>query len=352
MRKLKYIYSLKIFFVLCLCLLNTSCASKKSPEFASELRRPGAEIGGFEGDYYIIGEDDALEIDVWKTLSVRKAEEAGEEESEYLINQGDTLDISVWQWPDLTTGAIVRPDGKISFPLVGDITAAGKTLTELDNEITEKLLDFIKSPEVSIMITGFGVAELGIAPDIAFAKIEDLSSKETVAPDGNIYLPLVGAVRASGLTLNQLRHRVKEKVNKYVDNPEVSITIKTFGGKKIIVLGEVNDPGVYRSYGKIKIVELIALAGGYTQDAVLRSVMLVRGDLDNPEIRTIDVNAAIKKGDRSQNIEVEPQDIVYVPKTFIADFNYFLEQLLGPMTSSTSAIDAIKAIRIGPSPKK
>jgi polysaccharide export outer membrane protein len=353
--------TIRLSFIIFLCLLISSCAfGKKTPRISSELRKPAIdlsqEIALFEqtpsSDYYTIGEEDVLEIGVWKSLGLQEAEAGKEKVKEYLIARGDTLDISVWQWPDLARSAIVRPDGKISFPLVGDIDAEGKTLTELDDEITQKLSAYIKSPEVSVMITAFGMAATGAAPEISFIKIEELSAKEVVAPDGNIYLPLAGAVRASGLTLNQLRHRVKEKVADYVKNPEVSVTIKTFGGKKVIVLGEVNDPGVYRPTSKTSVLELISLAGGYTDDAVLKSVMLIRGSLDNPEVKVLDINAVIKKGDVSQNLEVKPQDIVYVPKTIISDVNYFLTQLLGPLTSSSSAVGAIRAVRIGPSPKK
>jgi len=85
--------------------------------------------------------------------------EAGEtqEEKEYYIDIGDILDVSVWQIPDLSKSeVIVRPDGKISFPLIGDIKAEGSTLTQLDNIITERLKTYVKAPEVSIMIRRFG----------------------------------------------------------------------------------------------------------------------------------------------------------------------------------------------------
>ena len=79
------------------------------------------------------------------------------EEREYYLDIGDVLDISVWQIPDLSRSeVIVRPDGKISFPLIGDVKTVGLTLTQLDNIVTEKLKTYVKSPEVSVMITRFG----------------------------------------------------------------------------------------------------------------------------------------------------------------------------------------------------
>jgi polysaccharide biosynthesis/export protein len=76
---------------------------------------------------------------------------------EYHIDVGDVLDISVWQILDLSKPeVIVRPDGKISFPLIGDIEAEGLTLTQLDDIITEELKTYVKDPEVSIMLRRFG----------------------------------------------------------------------------------------------------------------------------------------------------------------------------------------------------
>ncbi|MFH1281852.1 MAG: polysaccharide biosynthesis/export family protein [Candidatus Omnitrophota bacterium] len=76
---------------------------------------------------------------------------------EYYIDVGDVLDISVWQMPDLSKSeVIVRPDGKISFPLIGDVKVEGFTLTQLDDVITEQLKTYVKVPEVSIMLRQFG----------------------------------------------------------------------------------------------------------------------------------------------------------------------------------------------------
>jgi len=76
---------------------------------------------------------------------------------EYYLAEGDILNISVWQWPDLEQrDVVVRPDGKISFPLVGDVQSAGITITQLDQTLTEALMRYIKEPYVSISITKFG----------------------------------------------------------------------------------------------------------------------------------------------------------------------------------------------------
>lgn len=70
----------------------------------------------------------------------------------YIIGPSDSLEIFVWQAPELTTNVIVRPDGRISTPLVEDMLAAGKTPTELSNDIETALREYVKSPEVTVIV--------------------------------------------------------------------------------------------------------------------------------------------------------------------------------------------------------
>lgn len=191
----------------------------------------------------------------------KKGEATRAERKEYIIDEEDVLGISVWEWGDLTTDAIVRPDGKISFPLVGDVQAEGLTLTELDEELTVRLKEYIMSPEVSVVI-------------------------------------------------------------------------RKFGGKKVIILGEVSNPGVYRATGKHTMMEVIALAGGFTDHAFSSSVILIRGDLRKPYARRINLAKVLKRGDLAENISVQPEDIIYVPRTFIGNLNYFLKQLTPVLTAA------------------
>ena len=72
---------------------------------------------------------------------------------EYRIGVGDSLQISVWRNPELSLSVPVRPDGKISMPLVGDIMAAGSTATQLSDLIVKNLTSYIKSPQVTVIVS-------------------------------------------------------------------------------------------------------------------------------------------------------------------------------------------------------
>lgn len=73
----------------------------------------------------------------------------------YLIGPGDNLNIFVWRNPDISSSVVVRPDGKVSTPLVDDLQASGRTPTELAREVENVLSEYIRDPLVTISVSGF-----------------------------------------------------------------------------------------------------------------------------------------------------------------------------------------------------
>ncbi len=80
---------------------------------------------------------------------------AASDQYEYIIGPGDSLSIFVWRNPELSQSVPVRPDGKISVPLVEDLTASGKTATQLAREIEVVLSDYVKEPLVTVIVGDF-----------------------------------------------------------------------------------------------------------------------------------------------------------------------------------------------------
>jgi polysaccharide export outer membrane protein len=76
-------------------------------------------------------------------------------DSAYLIGPSDQLSINVWHQPELSSQPIVRPDGKISVPLIEDMPAAGKTPTQLGNAIATALKEYVQEPKVTVIVTNF-----------------------------------------------------------------------------------------------------------------------------------------------------------------------------------------------------
>ncbi|WP_129645559.1 XrtA/PEP-CTERM system exopolysaccharide export protein [Peristeroidobacter agariperforans] len=78
---------------------------------------------------------------------------AKQSDNEYLIGPGDSLQVFVWRNPELSTTVPVRPDGRISTPLAEDVVAVGKTPTQLARDIEKVLADYIRSPQVNVIVS-------------------------------------------------------------------------------------------------------------------------------------------------------------------------------------------------------
>jgi len=91
---------------------------------------------------------------------------AAEAPSDYVIGSDDQLHISVWKEPDLTETLPVRPDGKISMPLLNDVTAAGLTPSELAKSITEKLKKYISDPHVTVVVTAMNSRRVFVSGEV------------------------------------------------------------------------------------------------------------------------------------------------------------------------------------------
>lgn len=178
---------------------------------------------------------------------------------------------------------------------------------------------------------------------------KDLSYEVVVQPDGKISFPFIDEISVIGLTVAELKKEIVSRLKNYLKDPVVFISLKKMGGRRVILLGEVASPGVYPVSGTISVLELAALAGGFTQSSVLSSVILIRGGLKNPRGIRLNLTRAIEKAEHKQNIALMPGDIVYVPKKFIANVNYFVTQLVSPLAKGVlDTYDARQRIRSGP----
>ena len=99
-----------------------------------------------------------------KADPVRDANQA--DSSDYVIGADDTLHISVWKEPELSETLPVRPDGKISMPLLNDVTAAGLTPLQLKDSITEKLKKYVADPRVTVVVTGMNSRRVFVTGEV------------------------------------------------------------------------------------------------------------------------------------------------------------------------------------------
>jgi len=113
-------------------------------------------------------------------------------DANYVIGPEDLLDISVWKEPDLTRSVPVRPDGKISLPLLNDVQAAGETPTQLAAHVTESLKRYVTDPQVTVIVTAINSQHIYLLGEVTRAGAYPLLPGMTV---------LQALSSAGGLTL-------------------------------------------------------------------------------------------------------------------------------------------------------
>lgn len=177
--------------------------------------------------------------------------------------------------------------------------------------------NYVVGPEDVLSVTVFDVSELK-------------NQVVRVANDGTISLPLLGRVKAAGLTSEQLRHELEEKWGEsYLQNPQVSIFIKQFRAKPVSVIGAVEKPGLYPLTAPRNLIEVLALAGGLgkkSSGGAGRTAYITRasgfGDLklapgmrlDTPDKLEIDLHRLLYAKDDTMNIPIKPLDVISVTK--------------------------------------
>ena len=152
--------------------------------------------------------------------------------------------------------------------------------------------------------------------DVKVYREAELSGVYRLGSDGAFTFPLVGEVRAEGLSPVELADALTERLREgYIRSPQVTVFVKEFNSKKIFVLGEVNKPGTFKFEDNMSIVQAITLAGGFKTLAAKNRIVLTRV-VDGAEQKYEVPVERIGQG-REQNLLLQPGDIVYVPESWL-----------------------------------
>jgi polysaccharide biosynthesis/export protein len=272
------------------------------------------------------------------------------------LGKADMLNITVYDEPDLTVENVpVRPDGRISFPLIGDVQAEGRTVDELTADITHRLSQYLLSPKVNVVVQMFNSLNYTISGEVVKPGVyplqTDVSLVEAVAKAGGLNK---GQYRSSSVELADLTHAFisREGVVLPVDfvrllrqgdmrfNIQLQsgdyISIPSGLSKEIYVIGEVNVPNLFAFREEMPLSRTVAIAEGFTQDADLSRIHVIRGSLSNPTLIVADYNKVI--AGQAQDVQLEPGDIVFVPATGLATWARMLDKIVPTITALQTGI--------------
>lgn len=161
---------------------------------------------------------------------------------------------------------------------------------------------------------------------------DDLNRSIQLDPAGNIQFPLIGEMKASGLTILQLREKMTFELSKYIINPQVDIIVSNIKNLKIHVLGEVKAPGTFDWRTGMMAWEGIAKAGGFTIDANEDNILLVRSENGKVAIKALNLHSVFKGETLTQEAYLRNGDVIYVIPLVIADVERFMNRLYSIIT--------------------
>ncbi len=141
-----------------------------------------------------------------------------------------------------------------------------------------------------------------------------MSRQVPVRPDGMISLPLLGDVKAAGLTPLQLQDQLTTELKKYISDPQVTVIVGEVHSMTFNVVGQVMRPGYYPLTRRMTVLDAIALSGGFRDFANVKKIYVLRTQANGQQVKLkFNYKNVIKGKDAQENIELEPRDTIVVP---------------------------------------
>ncbi|VVQ00972.1 hypothetical protein PS910_03802 [Pseudomonas fluorescens] len=310
-----------------LCLLGLAgCASQETREMPVQiLTAPAAEAQATEVTQreQVLRPQDVLEV----IFHFPNTTASG---GVYRIQSGDNIDLNFMAASGLNGSQIVQPDGTITLPSTNSsVRVEGKTPPEAETAIREeyrnKRIFQNNRDQVTLRVLSPMSSDMNLRNALTHPGT-GMSRDITVGTDGRATFPEIGSVALQGMTVNQLRDHLNQR---YADLPgrmTVDVLLKSTAANEIYVLGEVGSPGAFQIRRPVSVLEALTLARGPTLKAKLGSVVIMRRNGNTVQAVNYDVDKALA-GDSKKIAYLQPEDMLYVPKTTLASAGELSRQL-------------------------
>ncbi len=166
--------------------------------------------------------------------------------------------------------------------------------------------------------------------DLRFLLNPELNdTKLVIGPDGRVTVPLLGDVVAGGLTLPEFRQHLQAGYGSKLRVADLDVVVRNYASSRIFVGGEVKTPGVLAMQGPTDALQGVLMAGGFLSTARLDEVVLIRRRADHvPMLRTLNLRRYAGSVTSADDVPLQPADVIFVPKSSIAEIDLFVDQYL------------------------
>ena len=263
--------------------------------------------------------------------------------TEYLLGPGDVLDVILRGIEMVREKVVIRSDGNISFSLVENVRAAGLTVSEVDEGLTNELRHYLRDPKLDIEVSEYRSKSISIQG--AILSVNTAAGQKTgpgrYGLKGKLRV-LEALLEAGGTTSDAQLDRVQlirgdfsyrlniQKVLNTGDSRE-NVVLQADDilfvpgiarqSKKVVILGEVRNPNVYVFSEDVTFLEALGQAGGLTDGAIKNDVRIIRSVDGVPQMFSLNYEQLVKGQALDRNIPLESNDVVYASRSFIGDMN-------------------------------
>jgi polysaccharide export outer membrane protein len=175
----------------------------------------------------------------------------------------------------------------------------------------------MKPPAVSSRVPDVDPSTYRVGPeDVLELSVwrEDALKKEVlVRPDGGISYPLIGEVQAAGKTVLEIRNEIAKRLEKFIPDAVVSVTIVKIGSQRVYVIGKVNKPGEFPVGRYVDVLQALTMAGGLTPFADSNDIRVMRREGERQVVLPFEYGRVVRGQKLEQNIQLRAGDVVVVP---------------------------------------
>jgi polysaccharide export outer membrane protein len=261
----------------------------------------------------------------------------------YVLGSGDVVTVTVWGHPELSGKRVIGPDGEIQLPFVGSFRVAGLNADDASRKLTSALREDYLNTAASVIVDNYNsnqiivlghVAHQGVLTFPGDPTLLEALAKAGAAPgkdpesgmptrcaiirgrDRIMWVDLRPLMKGTDISLNMSLHRNDLL---FVPDPDDEL---------VYVMGQVKNPGPYPLTANMSFLEALTRAGGPNENAQQGKIVLARPSKNTEQI--VDLENDLKKS--GTNYQLEPGDIVYVPKSGLAKLGYVMQQI-NPITT-------------------
>jgi polysaccharide biosynthesis/export protein len=243
-------------------------------------------------------------------------------DKDYIIGPEDLLEIQVWGNKDLNQIVFVRPDGRTSLPLVGEIGVAGKTVQQLQDHLTNVYEKTVRGAVVTVIVKEIRSRPVYFVGGFGKPGVMQLTRELTLLQAISVVGGVVPNADAEKGFVLRGEKRIPIDFNRLVQRGDMSQNPKLEPGDSVVVPladavyvnGEVKAPGAVKYTGDLTILKAITQVGGLTPLAAAGRVDVLRGNAEKKERIRVDVDKMMRSPDENPDIRLQPNDIIFVPQ--------------------------------------